>query len=440
MIRPKHVSASSTNLFTECRAKFAAQYDQTTKTYRRNEWTDKGHLLHKTIELFNDVDNTDRSKDHFFRCFDAAVIAMELAETLPVYKAAFEMLDDTWLMLVAHPTIPVQLCTTLANEFEMRYRPEGWTFDLMGYIDRVFIVTPEKQLTEGKTHITLGINDYKSGKPKTLSDLMDDIQVGFNLLWARDVMKPTLEEQGYIVDRIVAVWDYIGENKSVSIWEVDYDLDTFHRWMIAQTAQVDQFVKAFNEQEAKSADPADINRFLERERYETINVHCGYCQRKNVCGTFQKALVRQETIDFTASSWDAIWAERERFSMMARYGEEARKDLDSRIRAHMEQSGLSSIEMPDGDMREIYIQQNANHNIPTEVIREYLGDEFVLTRAKFSQAAVKTGIAQIFSDNPAQAAEVVAAVDARMVDSPGAIMVKIRKTGGETKKKGKKKA
>ena len=430
MIKPKHVSASSSNVFTECRAKYAANYDQETKTYSRTIFTDKGLLLHETLEAFNSQD--DRSKEQFYRCFDQAVIDAKLAETLPVYKSAYELLDQTWSMMVAHPTIPVQLVTTLANEYEMHYRPEGWALDLMGFVDRVFIITPEKQNDPDTTHIILGINDYKSGRPKQYSELVDDIQVGFNLLWARDVMAASLEEQGYTVDKIVAVWDYIAEGKSVSIWESDYDLDTFHRWMTAQTEQVVKFAEDYNK--AKE-DGIDVNVFLQDGKYETPNNFCGWCSRKNVCSAFQRALAQKELIDPTDGNWEDIIEERERFSSMSRYGDDQRKRYDGMIRAYMEEEKIGSIDLPESG-REVYVQNSQNTEIPISVIRDLLGDGFVLEKAKFSSVAVKSEVARRFDSE--KASEILASVEARSVKVPGSSSVKVRKVKTEAPAKRKK--
>lgn len=451
MKAPAHISSSQLTSFAECPPRWTLSYDQDRKIRSRNDAADAGVIVHGALEIWRNPENGyEPTWENLELCFKRATEELKLVESMEVYKRALDLCRRAFNLSQTHPTIPMRFAKTIGVEQVIEdYQPEGWPKPLKGFIDHLFIVTPNPEVPN---EVILGVEDYKTGRPKSWSDLTDnDVQPPLYLAWAIDVLKPYVESQGYKVLRVALVWTYVSNGEAVNMYEPDFDLVLVKDYVGNLSRQIISFVDDYNkvestllaEIEANGNDGGDIaefegeldariNKFL--EKYERPNSYCSYCPRKNRCTTFQRLLDQHATIDLTNpdTTMGEIWAQREKMAAIAKEGDRQKKEIDDLIRAYLDQEKLSSIEM---DTFEIHADQQRREEHITAVVAEVLGNEFVLQYGSVTKDAIEKHLDLIATSDPALAEQKRLELSARIKRSPGARIVKTRKLKKATDKK-----
>lgn len=424
-------------------------YDQDRKIRSRNDAADAGIIVHGALEMWRNPENGyEPTWDNLALCFKATAAELKLGESLEVYKKAFDLCKRGYALSLSHPTIPMQFATTIGVEQEIEgYQPEGWPKPLKGFIDHIFIVTP---FPDKPTEIILGVEDYKTGRPKSWSDLTDsDLQPPLYLAWAKDVLVPYIESQGYKVLRVALVWTYVSNGEAVNMYEPDFDLVLVKDYVGNLSRQIISFVEAYNQvvtdvmaESGPGSVAADITNTIQSRidqfltKYEKPNSYCSYCPRKNRCTTFQNLLDVQGAIDLTNpdTTMEQIWAQRERMAAIAKEGDRQKSEIDDLIRAYIDQEHISAIPMNDF---EIHADQQKREEHVTSVVAEVLGNEFVLTYGKLTKDAVEKELDRIALTDRELATQKRIELEAKIKRSPGARIVKTRKLKKESASKKK---
>lgn len=422
---PDHISVSSLSSFTECPARWTLSYDEERKIRLSNDAADAGIIVHGALERWRDPQNGfPQTWEALEECFKYVAADLKKAESLEVYKKAHDLCRRAFALSQSHPTIPMQFARTIAVEYNIEgYQPEGWPKPLKGFIDHLFMVTPNPEVPH---EIILGVEDYKTGRPKTWSDLTDnDLQPPAYLAYARDVLVPWIESQGYRVLRIALVWTYVASGEAVNMYEPDFDVVLIKDYIANLANQQISFENEYNA--AQANDPGDgskIDQFL--EKHERPNSYCSYCPRKNRCATFQKLLEQKHTIDLTNpnTSMEEIWSFREKMAALQKEGENQKKEVDDLIRVYLDQNHLSTIPMNDF---EIHADQQTREEHDTKVVADVLGVEFVVAFGKLTKDAIEKQLDLLATGDPELAKQKRAELEARIKRSPGPRIVKTRK-------------
>lgn len=452
---PEHTSSSQLTSFTECPAKFTLSYDADRKIRMSNGAADAGIIVHGAAEKWRNPESSlEPTWDNLLECFRQVTAELKLAESLEVYKKALGLLQRFFTLSQSHPTIPMQFAKTISVEYEIEdYQPEGWPKKLKGFIDHLFIVTPNPEVPH---EIILGVEDYKTGKPKTWTELTDsDLQPPLYLAFAKDVLVPYLESLGYKVLKVALVWTYVSNGEAVPMYEPDFDIALVKDYVGNLSRQIIAFVDEYNAAEeaayaewpeqSANQEFATLEEFVQARmdkflvKHERPNSYCSYCPRKNRCQTFQRLLDQQMTIDLTDpnTTMEEIWAQRERMAAIGKEGDRQKKEIDDLIRTYLDQEHLSAIPMKDF---EIHADAQRREEHTTPVVAEVLGQAFVLQYASVTKDAVEKELDRIAIMDPELAKEKRLELEARIKRTPGARPVKTRKLKPAASKSRAKKA
>ena len=433
-----YLSASSISKFTECPASWATHYDEDRTVNTRNDRTDVGNLVHGALELWR---RGQLSGDYLLdpgyvysfefleHCFDEAAKKYVFAEPLEAYKRGKELLASAFRMTQVHPTIPIQFMQVISVEQELvnfdgfAWRVPAWPLPARGAIDEVGVI----QLPDApQGEVTLFIEDHKTGRPKTHDQLVnEDIQPALYFYYARKVIVPQLEAQGLTVKRIAGAWNYIADGSAVPLYEQDFDHDVTEAYIANIGAQMVEFEKRYNEMLQFAAhDEEIINGFL--AKYEKPNPYCSYCPRKGVCQTFSRLLSYNSRLDIVGPNvdWNALWTEYEAYQAVAKNAFDRCDEIKGVIPVYLDQEGLDSIELSDG--REIVANSESRKKYRMDMVREILGDQFILTSATVTDTAIKKHISLLAITDPDRAKSLETLLGGAYMNVPGPRPVRAR--------------
>lgn len=428
----KHVSASAIGKYLTCPARWVDAYDEATKANDRSAASDAGILVHGAMEIWRgDPEAYPATLAGLRLAFESFAATEGLAESFVVYKRGVELLSNAYAMSTAHPILPVAMSTTLGTEVELldanneTWKPAGVELPMKGSIDRLIALTPNA--AEPK-RIVLIAEDYKTGRPKSKEELLeDDVQPAIYFWWLSEVMRPIMESRGYEVLGCGLVWTYI-TGTPVAMYEEDFDLDLVRAYIGGLVSQMVSLAKAYNATESDQR--ADF--LAKRER---VGPGCSWCPRKPSCRNFGRAVVAERTIDLINADWSAILGERERLATMARFGEDGRKKIDELICAHIESENLDAITYGE---REAYVSSAIQTSHDMNAVVEILGADFLARAGDITKKAVDAELARIASDDAERSAKMREALESRMSSRNGPRIVRTRSLARKpSAKKGK---
>lgn len=447
-----YFSASSGTRFVECIANWATNYDDERKVSTRNDYTDIGNLVHGALEEWRNPELAHaQTYEALEACFERAATKYIFAEPLSAYKRAKELLAAAYRMTKVHPTIAVESMQTLGVEQHLvdengdPWKMPSWEKPARGMIDHVAIIP----VAFGKSNdVTLLIEDYKTGRPKSHDDLTnDDIQPPLYFLYARDKLVPWLEAQGLNVVRIIGAWTYVADGSAVPLYESDFDHEITEQYVANIQRQQAEFETKYNvmiddvdnhEREYDPGDPkreATINKFL--ANYEKPNAHCSYCARKGVCQTFQRLLKYESKVDIVGPNidWDKIAEELTAYQIMEKTAKERIGEIKSVIPVYLDQEGLASIQLSNG--QEIVANPESRKKWNMAAVVTIMGNDFVLANASVTQEAIKREVDLISRTDPEKARAIQANLDGAYATVPGPRPVRTRKIDGARKTRSK---
>lgn len=446
----EHTSASSIERFADCPANWVTAYDKNLRVNSRNQWSDMGTILHTSLQLWRNPNQTTYSNDYagLEQAFEAALVEHCYGETFEMHKRAKELLAAAYKMTQSHPTVPIQLAIVIVVEQEFLWQMPGWKLPLKGAMDAISMIPIPGQ--PPNEIIILG-EDYKSGRPMTHSELVDEkIQPGAYMLYVRDQFVPYIEKQicsdnglPWSVKRIVFAWDYIQDGTAVAMYESDFDLEAISEYIAGIIEQQLEVVNRWNDFNDKMHDrfsdvpmeagyDEEVQQFL--EQYEKPNSYCAYCPRKGSCKTFSRLLDYNSVIDITApeTSWDEIWEDYQRFQAIAKEANNRMDAIKGIVPVYLDQQRLESIPLTNG--LEITATRENRKEYRVNDVRRILGEKFIIESAKITQTAIDRELALIAKTDIERSRLLETELQGAYTNSPGARPVRSRKIDGRRKK------
>jgi len=398
----KHASASSINKFVECPASWLVSYDTDTRYNSRTEKTDAGVLVHGALEIFRDPANgIEQTEAELLKCFKQFCGSRSMAESLDVYKRGLKLCKKVWELDQNHPTLPMHLAQTLGVEHKIvDFKLGDWALPMVGSIDRVALVINPKKETE----CVLVIEDYKTGNAKNFDELVnDDVQPIIYFLYAKHVLQPRIEEQGWTVTKIALVWTFIDAGQAVSMDEEDFqDLDSIVEYIGNIMAQMQSLVAKWNTKGVERTE------FL--AKYEKQNYHCSWCPRKAECSTFNKLLDLGKTVDLTnpSLSWEEFFKERDRLALAAKEFDERKQAADNIVKIWLQQENKEYIIAGGREWAAAPVNRTT---FPVGAVGEILGMDFIYDAAELTKAAIEQELARLKSVDPVAHAKAKEAIE-----------------------------
>lgn len=466
-VERKYFSASSGTSFVECPAKWITSYDEDRNVRSRNDYSDVGSLIHGALERWIDPANGyNGTFEELKQCFDEAAVHYTFAEPIGAFKRAGELLAASYALSKHHPTIPIEMLQTISVEQGLvvgengdDWQMDGWDQPARGQLDRVGIIPA---LRGEENEIILFLEDYKTGRPKTHTELVeDDIQPPLYFLYGRDVLVPWIESQiapnglPYKVVRIVGSWTYIGEGMAVALYEADFDHEITHAYIANLMRQMQAMVKLYNDHVAlvtskhaddrdRAGDLLDVKKRFERVedeiakwlvKYEKPNSYCSYCPRKNQCQTFTRLLAYDAKIDLTGPdvSWDAIYEEYVSYQAKEKDARQRVEEIKSLIPVYLDQEKLQSIPLANG--KEFIANSQNRKRYNTSGIAEILGVDFLLKNATVTTKAIEAELNLIAATNPTRARQIEPLIKAETSEFPYSRPVLARNIESASKRK-----
>ncbi len=419
----KHVSASAAQNFSECPSRYLTQYDPQFKLKKLNEKADVGAIVHAVSEEFYMPEHgyDTSSFEVMLQCFEKVCQEERFAESFAMYKDAKTKCEQMFRMNTFHPVIPIQnkqilnIEQKLINADGTLFQHHTWPLPCMGAIDELSIIA---EINDPK-RITLLLIDKKTGWASTKEELVNEnIQCALYMLYCRLVLVPILEEQGYTVTNILALWEYIAQGTCVTIEEKEFD----HQVTIDYIKNISsQMVATWTEYDKLSGD--EKNKYL--DKHEKQNKWCAWCHRKEVCKTFEKMMLYSSQVNLTGDvDWNKIWEEHEKYNVVKKYAEERCKQINSVIRNWMQQEHEERIPLASiGKDIKMTHMQNKDYN--NKKLAELLGIDFFVENASLSQTRIEEMLKNLRKTNPTRAQEIEDSLPNTFHLVPGASYPKI---------------
>ena len=439
MIGVKHTSASSINKFVECPAHWAFAYDDDLKINTRSEWTDAGVIVHGALEKWRDPKAPcPQTFEELERCYREVCGELQLAESLSVFKRGLDLIRKAFEIDSTNKHVPMNLAQTMCVEFEIKDYygvPEGqppkWSRPFVGFLDRIAII----RKPDGSNKIIVIFEDYKTGRVKSWSELIeDDVQPSGYLAYGKDIYVPWLRTQidpvtgkPYDVERIVLLWSYIDHGVSMPIQETDIELEEFVDYIGNVTVQMVNFKEQYENivADLENAFELDNKELIATtqgklsalmSKFERVNDHCSWCPRKRVCTQFNRQMEQEIVVDLQTVDMDKFLTDRARYASIAKAAEDARKTMDAQFNAYLDKGGLTEI-IAGGRVWKSNTRK-ADYHAPT-VVASLLGDAFVLNSAKITKEAVEAELGRRAAFDPEGTAKIREELEKRIIPGFG---------------------